>query len=175
MSKNWAPPPWIRGITGYASGQWRRYFGLNISQVDPLLFVGGQFHPQQWKQIHALGVRAVLSLQAERADAFTTPEPEQALRLMVPDFQAPSLAQLAEGVAFIEAAHAVGLPVFVHCHAGVGRAPLMAAAYLVARRAMTVPGALGTIRSARPIIRPNRLQRARLAEFAVIYGNDTKQ
>jgi protein-tyrosine phosphatase len=149
----------------YVSAQWRRYFGLNISPIEPLLFVGGQFRADQWPRLAALGIRAVLSMQAEHEDTFAGPPPERALRLMVPDFTPPTLAQLGEGVAFIEAAHGAGLPVFVHCHAGVGRAPIMAAAYLVASRRLGHREALGLIRAARPIIGPNPAQVRRLREY----------
>src|SRR5262245_40226786 len=54
----------------YAATQWRRLFGLNVSQIDELLFVGGEFTPAQWPDLYILGVRAILSLQAERADEF---------------------------------------------------------------------------------------------------------
>jgi protein-tyrosine phosphatase len=107
----------------------------------------------------------VLSLQAEREDRFSGSPPERTLRLRVPDFHAPTLAQLSEGVAFIASAHADGLPVLVHCHAGVGRAPLMAAAYLVAVHDMSYRTALAHLRAARPIIAPNLRQIARLREY----------
>lgn len=149
----------------YLRTQWARYFGLNASQVAPLLLVGGQFRPVQWAALHALGVRAVLSLQAEREDAFAGPPPERALRLPVLDFTPPSLEQLDEGVAFISAAHQAELPVFVHCHSGVGRAPLMAAAYLMASGGHGHQEALAHIRAARPIIGPNMGQLARLREY----------
>lgn len=149
----------------YLGAQWRRYFGLNVSPVEPLLFVGGQFRPEQWPMLHALGVRAVLSLQAEREDRFAGLPPAMALRLHVPDFTPPTLEQLAAGVAFIEAAHGGGLPVFVHCHAGVGRAPIMAAAHLVSSRRLGHRVALAQVRAARPIIGPNRSQVARLREY----------
>ena len=115
----------------YVRTQWQRAFGLNVSHVADLLFVGGQFAPGQWPALRALGIRAVLSLQAERADAFEGPPPERALRLLVPDFHPPTIEQLREAVAFIGAAHADGLPVMVHCHAGVGRASLTASAFLM--------------------------------------------
>jgi predicted protein tyrosine phosphatase len=150
----------------YVRTQWRRYFGLNLSPVTPQLFVGGQFRPEQWPQLQLLGVRAVLSLQAEREDDFTGTPPEIALRLLVRDFTAPTLEQFAAGVAFIEQAHGANLPVFVHCHAGVGRAPIMAAAYLVASRGMGYREAIAHVRSARPIIGPNLGQVARLREYA---------
>ncbi|NJN18696.1 MAG: dual specificity protein phosphatase family protein [Oscillochloris sp.] len=153
--------------------QWQRFFSLNISPVSQLLFVGGQFQPEQWPQIHAVGVRAVLSMQAERIDQFSEPLPERFHRLEVRDFHPPSLEQLAEGVAFIAAAHAEGLPVFVHCHAGVGRAPIMAAAYLVASEGLSSREALRLIQMARPIIRPNLLQLARLREYEARLSNGT--
>jgi predicted protein tyrosine phosphatase len=123
----------MRRLRHYVSTQWQRFFGLNISPVTPMLFVGGQFSARQWPAIHQLGVRAVLSLQAERADPFVEPFPMRSLRLLVPDFHPPTLNQLDEGVHFIAQAISDRLPVFVHCHAGVGRAPLMTAAYLMAR------------------------------------------
>ncbi|NNJ10396.1 dual specificity protein phosphatase family protein [Chloroflexales bacterium ZM16-3] len=155
----------------YLHTQWHRIFGLNASQVAPLLFVGGQFRASQWPDLYALGVRAVLSLQAEHKDRFSgaTP-PTRTMRLLVNDFHAPTIKQLSEGVAFIAAAHAEELPVFVHCHAGVGRAPLMAAAYLVSVHNMPSRTALAHLRAARPIIAPNRWQIARLREYEDMLG-----
>lgn len=149
----------------YFRAQWGRIFGLNLSLVAPLLFVGGQFRAAQWPAIRALGVRAVLSLQGEREDSFEGPPPERALRLLVADFTPPSLEQIDEGVRFIAAAHAAELPVLVHCHAGVGRAPLLAAAYLISSEALTHRQALIRIKAARPNVGPNRAQVGRLREY----------
>ena len=148
----------------YMATQWRRVFGLNISRIDELLFVGGEFRARQWPRLHTLGVRAVLSLQAEREDTFQGPPPERALRLEVPDFHPPTVEQLREAVAFIQAAHADRLPVLVHCHAGVGRASLTASAYLVTR-GLSHDEAFQLIWRARPIVYLNDLQRERLAEW----------
>jgi protein tyrosine phosphatase (PTP) superfamily phosphohydrolase (DUF442 family) len=148
----------------YLRAQWRRAFGLNVTQIDELLFVGGQFRARQWPALRALGIRAVLSLQAEYEDQFFGPPPARALRLEVPDFQAPTVEQLHEAIAFIESAHADRLPVMVHCHAGVGRAALTASAYLMSR-GLEYSVAFGTIRRARPIVVLNAIQQARLAEW----------
>src|SRR5829696_734840 len=148
----------------YLRTQWRRGFGLNVSRIDDLLFVGGQFRARQWPALHALGIRAVLSLQAEREDTFHGPPPDRALRLLVPDFQPPLIGQLHEAVAFIQAAHGEQLPVLVHCHAGVGRAALTASAFLIAG-GMSYAEAFAHIRRARPIVALNAIQRARLAEW----------
>ena len=148
----------------YLRTQWRRGFGLNVSRIDDLLFVGGQFRARQWPALRALGIRAVLSLQAEREDTFHGRPPDRALRLAVPDFHPPLIDQLQEAVAFIRAAHAEQLPVLVHCHAGVGRAALTASAFLVAG-GMSHAEAFAYLRCARPIIRLNAIQQARLAEW----------
>ncbi|MFL5807056.1 MAG: dual specificity protein phosphatase family protein [Roseiflexaceae bacterium] len=148
----------------YAVTQWRRLFGLNISRIDELLFVGGAFTPAQWIELRALGIRAVLSLQAEREDHFDGTPPERTLRLPVQDFHPPSIDQLHDAVAFILACRADGLPVLVHCHAGVGRASLTASAYLISS-GLSHLEAFSRIKRARPIVELNALQLARLIEW----------
>lgn len=153
------------GVWQYLGAQWRRAFGLNVSLIDPLLFVGGQFRPEQWPALHALGVRAVLSMQQEYEDSFAGAPPERALRLPVPDFEPPEIEQLRAAARFIGAAQRDGLPVLVHCHAGVGRAPLAAAAHLMAARQLSHYDALALLRRRRPIIGLNERQLARLLEW----------
>jgi predicted protein tyrosine phosphatase len=148
----------------YTTAQWNRFFGLNVSRVDDLLYVGGEFRADQWPQLRATGIRAVLSLQAEREDVFDGPPPERVLRLEVIDFHPPTIEQLHRAVAFVRDAHADGLATLIHCHAGVGRAPLTAAAYLVAQGATSV-AALEQVRRARPIIGLNERQMQRLIEW----------
>jgi protein-tyrosine phosphatase len=162
-------PPQRNELRHYLTTQWRRAFGLNVSRLDDLLFVGGQFRPTQWPRLRALGIRAVLSLQAESEDVFHGDPPDRALRLLVPDFHPPSIEQLHEATGFIRAAHADRLPVMVHCHAGVGRAPLTAAAFLVTR-GVGAADALERIRAARPIIGLNPAQIARLVEWEELHA-----
>jgi protein-tyrosine phosphatase len=148
----------------YVAAQWRRAFGLNVTQINELLYVGGEFRASQWPQLHAHGIRAVLSLQAERVDAFEGPAPDSTLRVAVEDFHPPTIDQLHHAVAFIQAAHAQELPVFIHCHAGVGRAPLTASAYLMTR-GLSAHESLTYIKRARPIVRLNARQMRRLHEW----------
>lgn len=161
-----APPPLfdLPLLARYLQTQWRRTFGLNASQVHEKLWVGGEFRPAQWPALQALGVRAVLSMQAEREDSFVGSPPERVLRVPVLDFHAPSLPQLDEAVAFVQHAWRDGLPVLVHCHAGVGRAPLTAAAALVAQ-GMPLDVALRLLYRQRPVIRVAGIQLARLEEW----------
>jgi protein-tyrosine phosphatase len=53
----------------------------------------------------------------------------------------------------------------------VGRAPITAAAYLVAYHAMNSMAALGYIRAVRPIIAPNGIQMRRLQEWETLLRN----
>lgn len=154
----------INWLLRYTTAQWNRFFGLNVSRLNDMLYVGGEFQASQWPQLRALGIRAVLSLQAEHEDAFEGPPPDRALRLEVVDFHPPTIEQLRQAVAFVNAAHADGLPTLIHCHAGVGRAPLTAAAYLVTQ-GMTSADALEQVRRARPIIGLNARQMQRLIEW----------
>ncbi|HEU5088126.1 MAG TPA: dual specificity protein phosphatase [Roseiflexaceae bacterium] len=160
-----------RTARNYLRAQWSRTFGLNVSQIDDMLFVGGQFRPEQWPLLHALGIRAVLSLQEEYEDVFHGPPPERTLRLLVPDFHPPTIEQLREAVAFIEQAHADGLPVMVHCHAGMGRAPLTAAAYLI-RDGRSAEEVMAFLKSARPIVGLNDRQFERLREWHDVYHRE---
>jgi protein-tyrosine phosphatase len=55
--------------------------------------------------------------------------------------------------------------VYVHCAGGVGRAPTMAAAYLVST-GLATEEAWALIRRKRPFIKPTEAQRAALEQFA---------
>lgn len=149
----------------YLDTEWQRFFGINATQITPLLFVGGQFHPSQWPSLVAMGVRAVLSLRKNYEDTFVGTPPERYFRLLVKDHYAPTIEQLTHAVAFISAAHADNLPVLVHCHAGIGRAPTTAAAYLMATQSVDYQTAIQSIALARPIISLNTRQRQRLLEW----------
>jgi protein-tyrosine phosphatase len=151
----------------YIAAQWRRAFGLNLSRLDDLLFVGGEFRPSQWSSLRSLGIRAVLSLQAEREDRFDGTPPERALRLAVEDFHPPTIGQLQEAVAFIGECRAANLPVLIHCHAGVGRASLTASAYLMTHGISHIE-AFSRVRRARPIVALNAGQLERLIEWELL-------
>ena len=157
----------------YMRTAWNKVFGLKVSRISDDLYVGGQFAPEQWPRLHALGIRAVLSLQEEYEDRFAGQPPERTLRVLVPDFQAPSQEQLSEAVGFIEACHADGLPVMVHCHAGMGRAPLTAAAYLI-KQGSSVEAALKHITEQRPIVGLNAVQLQCLYAWEKLLSKDQR-
>lgn len=56
------------------------------------------------------------------------------IQLPVVDFTAPSLAQIVEGVAFIEKAKKENKTVYLHCKAGRGRSMVVAICWIIYSR-----------------------------------------
>jgi protein-tyrosine phosphatase len=75
------------------------------------------------------------------------------------------LDDLRRGVAFIREEIARGGGVYIHCGAGVGRAPALAAAYLVST-GLSPQEAWARIRAVRPFIRPKPAQIEQIEQFA---------
>ena len=150
---------------------------LRYSRVTPALYVGPQHRASGKRALAQAGIAYILNMRSEFDDDAQglTPDtppgsspsdaPAAYCHLPTPDDEAPSMAHLAEGIAFIESALDSGGKVYIHCSAGVGRAPTMAAAYLI-RRGYGADDALDLIRSARPFISitPPQMQRLRELE-----------
>lgn len=137
----------------------------SLSQVSPHLHVGGQYRQRGWHLLRERGITAVVNLRTEFDDEAAGIAPERYLYLPTIDDCPPSVAQLQTGVVFIEEEIRRGGSVYVHCGAGVGRAPTMVAAYLVSTGLTTVE-AWARIRQVRPFIRPKRAQIAQVRRFA---------
>jgi protein tyrosine phosphatase (PTP) superfamily phosphohydrolase (DUF442 family) len=138
---------------------------LIYSRITPHLHVGGQYTAAGWRRLQKRGVTAVVNMRDEFDDAEAGVAPERYLFLPTVDDTPPTIAQLCQGVRFIQREIEAGGQVYVHCMLGVGRSVTMVAAYLVAT-GMTPAAALKAIRRRRPFIQPTIGQEARLAEFA---------
>jgi predicted protein tyrosine phosphatase len=138
----------------------RRY-----SEVLPLLHVGGQQYPKGMAELEARGIRAVVNLRKEFDDTAAGVATSNYLHLLITDNTAPTQAQLRSGVDFITEQIEQGNGVYIHCGVGVGRAPTIAAAYLVST-GLTPEEAWVMLRAVRPFIWPNRSQRASIQQFA---------
>ena len=154
---------------------------LRYSRVTPALYVGPQHRANGKRALAQAGIAYILNMRSEFDDAvhglILTPDtpPDGSLadarasycHLPTPDDEAPSMAHLAQGIAFIESAIDGGGKVYIHCSAGVGRAPTMAAAYLI-RHGYSIDDALDLIRSARPFITITPPQMRRLRELEAL-------
>jgi protein-tyrosine phosphatase len=136
-----------------------------VSQITPQLHVGGQYRRRGWHRLVERGVTAVVNLRTEFDDAAVGIVPERYLYLPAIDDTPPTLEQLRQGADFIAEEIARGGGVYVHCGAGVGRAPTMAAAYLVST-GQSPEQAWATIRAVRPFIRLKPAQVAQIERFA---------
>lgn len=146
----------------------RRTVGFSpphISQVQPLLYVGGQHKQRGLARMRELGISAIVNMREESDDAQRGVTLDHYLWLATTDDTPPTMEDLTQGVDFITQHIAAGRGVYIHCAAGVGRAPAMAAAYLV-HTGMDVVQAWDTIRRTRPFIRPTPPQIVALNAFA---------
>ena len=111
-----------------------------------------------------LGITTVVNMREESDDGPRGLGMDHYLWVGTTDDAPPTLKELADGARFIEQQISKGRGVYIHCAAGVGRAPTMAAAYLISQGA-TAEAAWGTIRAGRPFIRPTPPQIRAIAAF----------
>lgn len=124
---------------------------LQFSRVTPNLFVGSQFNTLGKHMLNRSGIDACVNMRIEHDDAAFGLALTRYLHLPTIDDDAPSIEHLNQGVEFIREVINEGGKVYIHCGAGVGRAPSMAAAYLMAE-GRSLDESLAMIRRVRPFI-----------------------
>ena len=143
--------PVFRTITGHPIKR--------FSRVHPYLWVGGQQYRRGVETLYRQGIRAVLNMRKHPDDREFDRIPNEVDYLWLPttDHHPPEVPAILQGINFIQDHIDNGEDVYVHCRAGVGRGPTMAAYYLVST-GMTPTEAWATIRKSRPFIFPTVLQ-----------------
>jgi len=124
---------------------------LRFSQVTPQLYVGPQYRKNGLVFLQSKGIHAVVNMRVEKDDAKLGLAPKHYCYLPTVDDDAPSPKHFDQGVRFISEMISRGERVYIHCGAGVGRAPTMAAAYLIFT-GLSLAEALRMIRKVRPFI-----------------------
>lgn len=137
---------------------------MQHSPITDHIWCGGELSLDDWRRLHAEGVRLDLSLQAEARDEFGDLPPEAELWLPANDWYMPSTDQLVMAARFIHGAVSLGKGVVVHCKYGIGRAPMTVACYLVSQ-GMTAHQAVDFVRERRSIVEPNPGQVAVVRDF----------
>jgi hypothetical protein len=166
---------WLRGLARvmeYATEFRRRE--VSISQVTTQLSVGGSFNPTQISDLLARGITAVVDCRSERSDdpGLLAAAGIQFHRLQTDDKYAPDYAALRAAVDWVRDQQAQGGHVYIHCEHGVGRAPLLTSATLVAQ-GYSAGEALRLVRRARWQALPNdrQLHALRLFELQTHHGD----
>lgn len=157
-------PYFLLNALGLALFRWGER-GPPLATVAPNLALGRRLTAREARRLGP-GWVAVLDLAAE----FAAVDPLRAApgyrSLPVLDATAPGPADLADAVAWLGERTRLG-PVYVHCALRHGRSATVAAAYLLATDpALTPEAAEAAVRAARPGVRLNRDQRARLGSYA---------
>jgi predicted protein tyrosine phosphatase len=124
---------------------------LRYSKITNQLYVGPQHRKWGRHRLEREGISGDVNLRIEFDDAQHGLALDHYCHLPTIDDEAPSMAHIDQGVRFIKELIDRGEKVYIHCAGGIGRAPTMAAAYLV-HEGMALDEALSLIRAARPFI-----------------------
>lgn len=141
---------------------------LKRSQITHELFLGGQYGIRAISTMQKIGITGIINMRTRSLDDKKLGEHFSILNLPTPDFHAPSIDQLQNGVAFIQTHLEQNGKVYIHCRLGEGRGPTMVIAYLLAR-GMTYEDALTSVKKVRPFIGLSRVQIEQLHSFAKLF------
>jgi hypothetical protein len=141
----------------------------SFDRVTELVWLGSRINSlDDYRRLRAQGVRACIDMKQEGADPWAF---DAFLWLPTPDHGPPSQVHLRLGLAFLRECEEERMPVYVVCHAGVGRSSTLVLAHLLAGPFRTAPAeaALDFLASRRPVARPNpeQVEAARLAAFGL--------
>lgn len=130
------------------------------------LYVGGQYKRRGLKLMAKRGISACIDLRREYGDVEHGLDLERQLSIPTDDDASPTADELQHAAEFISACLAEGCGVYIHCANGVGRAPTAAAAYLITT-GLSSAEAWAKIKATRPFIRPTKIQREQIEQFAL--------
>jgi hypothetical protein len=125
---------------------------LNYSEITPHLFVGPQHGKRGKARLEDAGIAYCINMRIEYDDDMYGVALQNYCHLPTIDDDAPTMEHLHQGIAFIQQAINAGGKVYIHCAGGIGRAPTMAAAYLMST-GQTLDDAIAQIKAKRPFIK----------------------
>ncbi len=141
-----------------------------LSAVKPKLLLGGQHYPRGYTAMSAYGIKSIVNMrESHHCDLTKQIGGQRHLHLPTIDNTPPLLEDLLRGVEFVSESIENGDAVYIHCGIGVGRAPTMAAAYLISL-GLSPAEALRDIKRVRPFVHLTPAQRQTLDEFASLWA-----
>ena len=135
-----------------------------FSRITPQVWVGPQYRRWGKRALERQGLTADVNLRIEYDDAAHGLALANYCHLPTVDDAAIAPEHFDKGADFIRDQVAQGGKVYIHCKAGVGRAPTMAAAYFIAE-GMTTDEAIALIKQTRPFITITAPQMAALRVY----------
>ena len=125
---------------------------LKYCSISPLISVGAQQSAFGRKLLIRTNHRAVLSLRSDYDDQEYGLQLAHYLNIPIPEYTAPTISQLHQGVDFINTCISNNTRIYIHCREGVSRAPLFVVAYYLKYQLLSLEEALDLIRKTRPFI-----------------------
>ena len=126
------------------------------SKIEENLFLGCYEDSLNQAKLTELGVTHIINVTADLPNSFEGHPGRTYMRIPVNDTFAQQISDyFAPALAFIDAAHASGGVVFVHCMAGISRSATVILAYLMTKTGLTCEEALASLREKRSIVSPN--------------------
>jgi atypical dual specificity phosphatase len=142
---------------------WRHWWDW----IAPDVLLGALPFASSVQALSDLEIRGVVNTCAEYAgplDAYARAGIEQ-LHIPTVDFTPPTLEDCQRAVAFIEAQHAEGRKVYLHCKAGRARSATVALCWLIATRGLTPEQAQAHLLRYRPHVKRGLERRAVVRAF----------
>ena len=141
--------------------------GIQLShfcKVTDKLYVGCQPRPRSLWQLKIWGINTILDLRSEREYNAEPPAGFKFYHLPTWEYQALTPYDLARGIEIIQKEMDAGNNVYLHCREGVGRAAMLALAFLC-KTGMNYPQAKKYFKERRPIINLNPEQEQAMIMF----------
>ncbi len=146
------------------NGEKQKNKHLEYSYIDKYIYIGTTICCRRhFEELLKFGMVADIDLEQEKMDKPSGVK--SFLWLPTIDFTPPSQAQLYIGSHFIEDLVNQKMKCYVHCNAGMGRAPTLVAAYYIYAKKMTPKEAILKIKKKRSKIKPNKSQKLALEQF----------
>ena len=129
----------------------------DIDCIRPGIFLGGMEGAMNVRDLQQRGITHVICAASyDKNPKCYHPGVFQYLILGAADLPDQNMAQFfTKSNAFISGARHQGGSVYVHCHAGVSRAPTLVLAYLMKEHGLSLGEAMSVCMQARPQVRPN--------------------
>lgn len=141
--------------------------GIQLShfcKVTDNLYIGCQPRPLSFWQLKIWGINTILDLRSEREYNAEPPTGFKFYHLPALEYQALTPYDLASGIEIIQKEIDAGNHVYLHCREGVGRAAMLALAFLC-KTGMSYPQAHKYLKKRRSIINLNSEQEKAITMF----------
>ncbi|CAE7726470.1 DUSP9 [Symbiodinium sp. CCMP2592] len=129
----------------------------NVDEIVENLYLGGITAAHETENLVEQGIRAVVC--CVRETEFPSYDFNKQIHYFRVDVEDVSIEPIEyfwpEAMQFIHEHHSKGLPVFVHCRAGVSRSASTVIAYLVSQLGFTLKDAFLLAHKKRPVVTPN--------------------